>query len=144
MSDRYESWKERARKHDLYHDPETTIQWKEDYSCKECHPYMVTNRRFRRFWKWYRNLVPEVKEYTGKTEEIFMELLESVEKEQSDERDNKIKGKIGKLLGRMRYDISPELTEKEIRKELIIMIAASNSFERSVKKAKEIYEEYLE
>ena len=49
MSDRYESWKEKARKHDLYHNSETRIQWREDYSCKECHPYMITNKKFNRF-----------------------------------------------------------------------------------------------
>ena len=143
MSDKYESWKEKARKHDLYHDPEAEIRWKEDYSCKECHPYIVTNKRFGRFWKWYKSFVPEVRQYTGKTEEIFTELLGNIEEEQSEERDNEIKGKIGKLLGRMRYEESPKLTEKEIRRELIIIIAASNNFERSMKKTQKIYEEYI-
>ena len=105
---------------------------------------MITNKKFNRFWKWYKNLIPEVEEYTKKTEEMLMELLESVEKEQSDKRDNEIRGEIGKLLGRMRYSRSPKLTEKEIRRELMVIIAASNSFERTMKRTREIYEEYLE
>src|SRR6266487_1922516 len=88
-------------------------------------------------------MIPEVKEYTEKTEEMLMELLESVEKEQSDKRDNEIRGEIGKLLGRMRYSRSPKLTEKEIRRELMVIIAAS-SFEQTMKRTREIYEEYLE
>src|SRR5437764_10168903 len=104
---------------------------------------MITNKKFNRFWKWYKNLIPEVKEYTGKTEEMLMELLESVKKEQSDKRDNEIRGEIGKLLGRMRYSRSPKLTEKEIRKELMVIIAASNGFERTMKRTRKFMKNIL-
>ena len=123
MSDKYEFWKKKAEKHDLYHDPTTAIRWRKDFSCKICQPYIVTNKRFIRFWKLYKKLIPEVEEYTGKTEEIFTELLECIEEKQSKERDNKIKGKIGKLLGYMRYNAKLGKTESEIREELITIIA---------------------
>src|SRR5437660_12893616 len=44
----------------------------------------------------------------------------------------------------MKYSTYPILTEKEIRRELMVIIAASNSFKRTMKRTRENYEEYLE
>jgi hypothetical protein len=146
MSDKYRSWKAKNEKHDLGHGTDTKNR-KEDFSCRECHPMLVTNKKFIRFWKWYMKYVPEVKDYSGKTEEIFTELLtcirEKCEGKRSKDIDNRIKGKIGKLLGNMRYEESPKKTEREIGEELLVIIAASNSFEKSMKETKELYDEYL-
>jgi len=136
MSDKYRTWKEKAEKHDRLHDPTVPrIHWKEDLSCKECYPLLVINRKFVRFWKWYRRTIPEVANmgYTSKTEETFTEMLVLIKEEQSKDRDYKIRGKIRKLLGCIRYDESPKLKEKEIRNKLLDRIVISDGFKKSSK-----------
>src|SRR4051794_27060580 len=146
MSDKYKSWKEKAERHDRLHDltlPRT--HWKEDLSCKECYPFLVTNKKFIRFWKWYRKIVPETKDmgYTSKTEETFTEILALVKEKLSKDREYKIRGKIGKLLGSIRYDKSPELKEKEIGKRLLSRIIISDSFEKSSEEIKKTVDEII-
>src|ERR1700743_2027546 len=143
MSDKYSTWKERAEKHDAQHEGLSTTRLKQDFSCKICHPLLVTNRRFIRFWKWYQKEIPQAIECTGKTEQVFTEYLACINQPQTKDRDNRIKGKIGKLLGCIRYHDRPQLTEKEIRQRLIEITVASEDFEKSVKKAEELWEKYV-
>jgi len=146
MSDKYRSWKEKAEKHDRLHDPTVPrTHWKEDLSCKECYPLLVTNRKFIRFWKWYRRTVPEAKDmgYTSKTEETFTEILALIKEEPSNDRDYKLRGKIGKLLGCIRYDNVPKLKEKEIRKKLLDRIVISDGFEKSSKEIRHTVDEII-
>src|SRR3954453_3973951 len=120
MSDKYKSWKKKAERHDRLHDPTLPrTHWKEDLSCKECYPLLDTNKKFIRFWKWYRKIIPEAKDvgYTSKTEETFTEILALVKEKLSKDRDYKIRGKIGKLLESIRYDTSPELKKKRLVKD---------------------------
>src|SRR6266487_902525 len=75
MSDKYEKWRERIEKHDLSHT--TGCQAQVDSSCVICyHPSEIMKKEFGRFWKWYKEEVPEVTSYSGKTEESFEELME--------------------------------------------------------------------
>ena len=75
MSDKYENWKRRIEKHDLSHI--TSRCWEQiDFSYMICfQPSEITKKEFRRFWKWYREEVPEVTSYSGKTEKSFEELM---------------------------------------------------------------------
>src|SRR6266487_7120659 len=75
MSDKYENWRKRIEKHDLSHT--TGCQAQVNSSCVVCyHPSEIMRKEFRRFWKWYREEVPEVTSYSGKTEESFEELMD--------------------------------------------------------------------
>src|SRR5438874_430490 len=144
MSEKYSTWKERAEKHDTQHEGLGTItRPKQDLSCKVCHPLLITNRRFIRFWKWYRKEIPQAMECSGKTEQVFTEYLECINQPQTKDRDNRIKGKICKAQEGIRYNDKPQLTEKEIRHRLLNITAASDSFDKSVKKAEELWEEYI-
>src|SRR3954462_15904076 len=146
MSDKYKSWKEKAEKHDRFHDPTLPrMHWKEDLSCKECYPLLVTNKKFIRFWKWYRKIVPEAKDmrYTSKTEETFTEILALVKEKSSKDSDYKIRGKIGKLSGSIRYDKSPELKEKEIGEKLLSRILVSDSYDKASEEVKKTVDEII-
>src|SRR5256885_16015619 len=75
MSDKYENWKRRIEKHDLSHT--TRCQAQIDTSCVVCYcPSEIIRKEFRRFWKWYKDEVPEVISYSEKTEESFEELMD--------------------------------------------------------------------
>src|ERR1051326_3916539 len=143
MSDKFQHWKERTEKHDLIHD----IRKINDNSCKQCYPAAITDKKFIRFWKWYREEVPEVEECTVKTEEFFNEYLEEgqdfgTRKWRRNNRLNSIREKITKLLSSMRYSESPKITEQEIGERLIEMTAISKKFIKSMKEAGELWTEY--
>ena len=149
MSDKYISWKLRHDKHDENHISGTPKRfWKEDFSCDKCYPYLITNRKFIRFWKCYQQIVPEVQEkgYSGKTEEIFMEYLNlggDFDTRKHDKNTRyRLSGKMGKLLGSIRYNETPKITETEIIQQLIGITVASKKFEKSVRKTLELWEEY--
>ena len=75
MSNRYENWQEKAEKHNLNH---TTAKrnGQKDFSCTICHqPSEIMRKEFKRFWKWYKEEIPEVRSYSGETEENFEELM---------------------------------------------------------------------
>ena len=75
MSDKYENWRKRIEKHDLSHT--TGCQAQVDSSCVVCYRSSeIMKKEFRRFWKWYREEVPEVISYSEKTEESFEELMD--------------------------------------------------------------------
>ena len=134
MSDKYSLWKQRAESHDQSHDL-AMEKFYEDFSCEVCYPTLVTSKKFIRFWKWYEKEIPEVMNYTIKTEEIFLEVLESI-KEQDTKR---LKNKIGILLRCMRYKESPKLTEKEIEEKIIRIAVITRGFEQA---SKEILKEH--
>ena len=147
MSDKYSSWKKRQDTHDtLHHSTVPTKGIKEDLSCNLCHPLLVTNRKFIRFWKWYQKEVPQVEAYSGKTEETLSELLTVIEEKitkhqkQNKDREQRIISKIGKLLGCMRYRECPINKESIIRKDLIEIIVASDGFKKSLKESEELWE----
>src|SRR2546421_469832 len=145
MADRYEKWQEKAEKHDLNH---TTVKrnGQKDFSCTICHqPSEIMRKEFKRFWKWYREEIPEVKSYSGKTEENFEELMKedfSV-KERTGTEKAKIRYRLIWLIESIRYDKSPEKMTKEIIETVLDMIAASNKFTKKGKAARELYREYL-
>src|SRR5688572_2572400 len=139
MSDKYSTWKTRAEQHDATHFNPDRRRIKEDLSCSQCYPLIVTNKKFIRFWKWYREVIPQVIDHTSKTEEVFSQYLEVYQEYDSKDRSNRIKGKIGKLLGCMRYENSPELTESEIRQKLLEITNISLNFEKPVKQIEEFW-----
>src|SRR3989440_1128982 len=145
MSDRYEKWREKAEKHDLNH---TTVKrnGQKDFSCTICHqPSEIMRKEFKRFWKWYKEEIPEVRSYSGKTEENFEELMKedfSV-KERTGTEKAKIRYRLIWLIESMRYDKSPEKITKEIIETVLGMIAASNKFTKKGKAARDLYREYL-
>src|SRR5438067_7474147 len=138
MSDRYEKWRERAEKHDLNH---TTVKRNEqkDFSCTICHqPSEIMRKEFKRFWKWYKEEIPEVRSYSGKTEEEDFSVKECTGTEKA-----KIRYRLIWLIESMRYDKSPEKMTKEIIETVLGMIAASNKFTKKGKAARDLYREYL-
>src|SRR2546430_663477 len=145
MSDRYEKWREKAEKHDLNH---TTVKrnGQKDFSCTICYqPSEIMRKEFKRFWKWYKEEIPEVRSYSEKTEENFEELMKedfSV-KERTGTEKAKIRNKLIWLIESMRYDKSPEKMTKEIIETVLGMIAASNKFTKKGKAARDLYREYL-
>ena len=145
MADRYEKWRERAEKHDLNH---TTVKrnGQKDFSCTICYqPLEIMRKEFKRFWKWYKEEIPEVRSYSGKTEENFEELMKedfSV-KERTGTEKAKIRYRLIWLIESMRYDKSPEKMTKEIIETVLGMIAASNKFTKKGKAARDLYREYL-
>src|SRR6266480_7938594 len=145
MSDRYEKWREKAEKHAVNH---TTVKRnrQKDFSCTICHqPSEIMRKEFKRFWKWYKEEIPEVRSHSGKTEENFEELMKedfSV-KERTGTEKAKIRYRIIWLIESMRYDKSPEKMMREIIETVLDMIAASNKFTKKGKAARELYREYL-
>ena len=102
-------------------------------------------KEFKRFWKWYKEEIPEVRSYSGKTEENFEELMKedfSV-KERTGTEKAKIRYRLIWLIESMRYDKSPEKMTKEIIETVLGMIAASNKFTKKGKAARDLYREYL-
>ena len=96
MADRYEKWREKAEKHDLNH---TTVKrnGQKDFSCTICHqPLEIMRKEFKRFWKWYKEEIPEVRSYSGKTEENFEELMKE---------DFSVKERTGTETAKIRYKI---------------------------------------
>src|SRR5213595_343760 len=145
MADRYEKWREKAEKHNLNH---TTVKRNEqkDFSCIICHQLSEIKRKeFKRFWKWYKEEIPEVRSYSGKTEENFEELMKedfSVKECMGTEKA-KIRYRLIWLIESMRYDKSPKKMTKEIIETVLGMIAASNKFTKKGKAARDLYKKYL-
>jgi len=102
-------------------------------------------KEFKRFWKWYKEEIQEVRSYSGKTEENIEELMKedfSV-KERTGTEKAKIRYRLIWLIESMRYDKSPEKMTKEIIETVLGMIAASNKFTKKGKAARDLYREYL-
>ena len=79
-------------------------------SCVVCYrPSEIMKKEFRRFWKWYREEVPEVTSYSRKTEESFEELMNedfhAVERTGTER--TRMKKKLVWLIASMRYRRNP-------------------------------------
>ena len=144
MSDKYENWRRRIEKHDLSHT--TGCQAQMDSSCVVCYrPSEIMKKEFRRFWKWYREEVPEVTSYSGKTEESFEELMNedfhAVERTGTEKA--RMKKRLVWLITSMRYERSPSKTLNELRELICQMVVTSKKFTKKRKEARNLYKEYL-
>src|SRR6266487_2545508 len=144
MSDKYEKWRERIEKHDLSHT--TGCQAQVDSSCVVCYrPSEIMKKEFRRFWKWYREEVPEVTSYSRKTEESFEELMDenfhAVERTGTEKA--RMKKRLVLLITSMRYERSPNKTLSELGELICQMVVVSEKFTKKRKEARNLYEEYL-
>src|SRR5256885_17193589 len=144
MLDKYEKWRERIEKHDLSHT--TGCQAQVDSSCVICYrPSEIMKKEFRRFWKWYREEVPEVTSYSGKTEESFEELMNedfhAVERIGTERA--RMKKRLIWLITSMRYERSPSKTLSKLGELICQMVVTSKKFTKKRKEARNLYEEYL-
>src|SRR5436305_6385532 len=117
-----------------------------DSSCVICyHPSEIMKKEFRRFWKWYREEVPEGTSYSGKTEESFEELMNedfhAVERTGTEKA--RIKKRLVWLITTMRYGRSPSKLFNELGELICQMVVTSKKFTRKRKEARNLYEEYL-
>src|SRR5687767_2674883 len=145
MSDKFEKWKEKIEKHDVNH-ATSRHQGQVDFSCVVCYqPSRIMKKEFRRFWKWYKNEIPEVISFNGKTEENFEELMK--EDFNAIKRTGTEKARMRKrlvwLIESMRYEQSPRKTITELGEIICRMIVTSNKFTKKGKDARNLYEEYL-
>src|SRR5437660_6727202 len=144
MSDKYEKWRERIEKHDLSHT--TGCQAQVDSSCVICYrPSEIMKKEFRRFWKWYREEVPEVTSYSGKTEESFEELMDEnfYAVERTGTEKARMKKRLVWLITSMRYERSLNKKLDELGELICQMVVASEKFTKKRKEARNLYEEYL-
>ena len=147
MSDRFKKWKERIERHELNHTTgKQQKQW--DYSCVICHqPSEIMKKEFRRFWKWYKDEIPEVISYSGKTEENLEELLAKdyfdIGKRLTGTEKALMKKQLVWLIESMRYEKNPGKTMNELGEIIVQMIIASDKFLKKGKEARELYGEYL-
>src|SRR5256714_12695175 len=144
MSDKYENWRRRIEKHDLSYT--TGCQAQMDSSCVVCYcPSKIMKKEFRRFWKWYREEVPEATSYSGKTEESFEELMDedfhAVERTGTERA--RMKKRLVWLITSMRYERSPSKTLSKLGELICQMVVVSKKFTRKRKEARNLYEEYL-
>ena len=144
MSDKYKNWRKRIEKHDLSHT--TGCQAQMDSSCVVCYRLSeIMKKEFRRFWKWYREEVPEVTSYSEKTEESFEELMNENfhAVEQTGTERARMKKRLVWLITSMRYERNPSKTLNELEKLICQMVVTSKKFTRKRKEARNLYEEYL-
>src|SRR5256884_162648 len=131
MSDRFKKWKERIKRHELNHTTgKQQKQW--DYSCVICHqPSEIMKKEFRRFWKWYKNEIPEVTSYSGKTEENLEELLTKdyfdIGKRLTGTEKALMKKQLVWLIESMRYEKNPGKTMNELGEIIVQMIIESKT-----------------
>jgi len=108
-----------------------------DLSCKICYPKKEeeTDERFQLFWDWYQE-VTTVQEFSGKTKEIFKEIM-------SKNQENIIEGKentrINALIYSMRYQNNSEFSITDIRARIMTMTAISEKFNRDMDEATRSY-----
>src|SRR5436189_5867725 len=71
-----------------------------DLSCRICYPKEgeITDEKFQSFWDWYQDIT-SVQEFSGKTKEIFRELMNKNQENIIEERENP---KINALIYSMR------------------------------------------
>src|SRR5256884_7118251 len=144
MSDKYENWRKRIEKHDLSHT--TGCQAQMDSSCVVCYRLSeIMKKEFRRFWKWYREEVPVVTSYSGKTEESFEELMDENfhAMERTGTERARMKKRLVWLITSMRYERSSSKTLNELGELICQMVVTSKKFTRKRKEARNLYEEYL-
>src|SRR4051794_5484383 len=144
MSDKYENWKRRIEKHDLSHT--TGCQAQMDSTCVVCYrPSEIIRKEFRRFWKWYKDEVPEVISYSRKTEESFEELMDENFRitERTGTEKARMKKRLVWLIASMRYEKSPSKTLDKLGELICQMVLASNKFTKKGKATRNLLEIYL-
>src|SRR5437588_9892346 len=104
-------------------------------------------KEFRRFWKWYKDEIPEVTSYSGKTEENLEELLVKdyfdIGKKLTGTEKALMKKQLVWLIESMKDGKSPGKTMNELGEIIVQMIIASDKFSKKGKEARELYGEYL-
>src|SRR5256886_7828521 len=144
MSDKYEIWRRRIEKYDLSHT--TGCQAQIDSSCVVCYrPLEIMKKEFRRFWKWYREEVPEVTSYSRKTKESFEELMNEnfYAIERTGIEKARMKKRLVWLITSMRYERSPSKMLNKLGELICQMVVTSKKFTKKRKEARNLYEEYL-
>src|SRR5436305_1350615 len=144
MSDKYKNWRKRIEKHDLSHTTGCRAQM--NSSCVVCYRLSeIMRKEFRRFWKWYREEVPEVTSYSEKTEESFEELMDENfhAVEQTGTERARMKKRLVWLITSMRYERSPGKTLNKLGELICQMVVASKKFTKKRKEARNLYEKYL-
>ena len=83
-----------------------------DLSCKICYPKREeeTDERFQLFWDWYQE-VTTVQEFSGKTKEIFREIMSKNQENIIEGRENT---RINALIYSMRYQNNSEFSITDI------------------------------
>src|SRR5437667_985010 len=108
-----------------------------DLSCKICYPKREeeTDEKFQLFWDWYQG-VTTVREFSGKTKEIFKEIM-------SKNQENIIEGRenirINALIYSMRYQNNSGFSITDIRARIMTMTAISERFTRDMDEATRSY-----
>src|SRR5438045_9786091 len=105
--------------------------------CKICLPREgeITDERFQSFWDWYQDIT-SVQEFSGKTKEIFGELMNKNQENIIEGRENP---KINALIYSMRYQDNSEFSVIDIRARIMTMVAISEKFTRDMDEATRSY-----
>ena len=108
-----------------------------DLSCKICFPGEgeITDERFQSFWDWYQDIT-SVQEFSGKTKEIFGELMNKHQENIIEGRENP---KINALIYSMRYQDNSGFSVTDIRSRIMTMVAISDKFTRDMNEATRSY-----
>ena len=97
-------------------------------------------KEFRKFWKWYKDEIPEVISYNGKTEENLEELLAKdyfdIGKKLTGTEKALIKKQLVWLIESMKYGKNPGKTMNKLGEIIVQMIIASNKFLKKRKRSK--------
>src|SRR6266480_1819617 len=108
-----------------------------DLSCKICYPKREeeTDKRFQLFWDWYQE-VTTVQEFSGKTKEIFREIMSKNQENIIEGRENT---RISALIYSMRYQDNSGFLITDIRARIMTMTAVSEKFTRDMDEATRSY-----
>src|SRR2546430_298845 len=108
-----------------------------DLSCKICYPKEEeeTDGRFQLFWNWYQETTT-VQEFSGKTKEIFEELMSRNQENIIEGRENT---KIQALIYSIRYQDNSGFSVTDIRSRIMTMTAISEKFTRDMDEATRSY-----
>ena len=108
-----------------------------DLSCKVCYTKEeeITDERFQSFWNWYQDIT-SVQEFSGKTKEIFGEIMS---RNQENIIEGKENAKINKLIYSMRYRNNSGFSITDIRARIMTMTTISEKFTRDMDEATRSY-----
>src|ERR1044071_1615064 len=138
MSESYESYEERKRKHyHQRHELEREGDYVRDTSCTECYPITFEPKTyFHNFWEWYKNITP-AETYNLHTvrqlEELITDTIGIIEIETTG-----IQKKLEVLIGSITYREKPDKTSKELYHEILDRFTLSNRFELNNEEVEEL------
>src|SRR2546423_23354 len=92
---------------------------------------LETDERFQLFWDWYQE-VTTVQEFSGKTKEIFKEIMSKNQENIIEGRENT---RINALIYLMRYQNNSGFSITDIRARIMTMTAISEKFTRDMDEA---------